>query len=99
MGAQELERLGFHCRALRGVQALVEVKIARRPVAPDQLAPGQPGPLADRRRQRLGRQRRIDPRRRRDAIFPIALGQIVAAMVGGQHDHIVDPVAVEPIEE
>src|SRR3546814_1259472 len=51
--------------------------------------------LADRR----GIERLVDALRIGPGVLAVAFGQVVAAMVGGQRDGIIDPRRVEPREE
>ena len=81
--------------AVRGVSIAVDVDVAEGP-SPSRPGPPQPE-LGDERRcpSSAGLERRIDPRRVRDARQALALGNVLAAMIGGQRHRIIDAAAVE----
>ena len=98
MGAIGGDRLGEHPPAGPRGQIAVDIDVAERAVAEQDRAL-QAQPPAERQAHRRRLQRGIDAGRLAAGLLADPLGQVVAAMIGGQHHHIVDIVAVELPEE
>ncbi len=99
MGAEQGQRRGFHLGPLGARQAAVEIQVTRRPVAMDQALAADTRAGGNRPPQCFRRQRRVHPLFFRHGVQLMPLRQVMAAMIGGQHDRIVDPVTVQPVKE
>ena len=97
MGGVELERLGLDGRALRLGQAWIEIDVAAK--AAVQRIEGQVELRLNLRADLLGGERGIDALGIARAMFAVALGNVVAAMIGGEDDDIVDAGRIEHVEE